>query len=434
MAESRGPMAVFSESEAGLIQRREAIDAADTQISDAEKALAQAKVDRNTAVEELNKYGLPVVERIHEAVTEDTDPGEYLQAVVNVYSRDRSGDEAVTRLQPLRERLQEGSTPVAIIGGNINHIVTGLSAGDIVVTPRKEHDKGFETSYGVSLALPLTSVNGYGRDGGLSSSEKWRDYPGEEPRLVTVMQRLADLKIAGSAGAVEELWEAGPPTWRSNDTFANYARNINNATGFIPAIMYGHSAVNSVLAKLASRFNNLHNSRYPKISSVMAAGITIGIDPAEFLDGYLDEQTETLRTDFAKDLISAIGLHVRGTVSAEWRVTTTTAVRTYLGIEDQAIIGAAKTGLEQSVDNIRVKNPLDKPISGLAEQRSTLAEACSKVIGVVGARYGLEIDPEQLESRMIDDKLAERIRRLQEDEARKKKFYAEHPELKLTEV
>ncbi len=82
-----------------------------------------------------------------------------------------------------------------------------------------------------------------------------------------------------------------------------------------------------------------------------------------------------------------------------------------LTFEQDAIIDAMRTGLEWSVEEIRVNDEADRPswLTEETEYRLLEDEAREKAVGLIAARYGLIIDPSQLQSETLTQQLAARL-------------------------
>lgn len=450
MAEQRPtPIELFQAGEAELLSRAESYREAREHQQSVEGELRDAKTLTDSARRAANEHGVALLEQIHESATEETDPGEYLQAILNTYhSGQRVGDEAAARLAPLRDRIRQKSIPIGIVGSTINRVQLGLSAGDVKVRRRKEEENGFDAWSGVRLELPLSRTSSYSGGGSLTHENRWQFYGDwSQPYDVGVVQWLSNLRLAATADEVREINDTPSPPYRQHDTITHYERDTKNYTGFVPFIAYGEAAVSGLLKALYEGRGTGTYAKGPNRDDVLAAAISLDIAPEAVAQVDTDELKVRLRELFTGQITSNVWSVIRGEArlrrrhyggwgNPDWLITASPQVMEYAGVEQDEITDAVRTGIEKSIDELRVDDEADRPtwIGEEKEYRLLEDEARDKAVGLIAVRYGLSIDPSELRSETLNQRLAERLEQKREEKAQHDEYRRKNPWLFLTET
>lgn len=374
------------------------------------------------ATRDFNEVGVPLLESIHNAVTDDTDPGEYLQAVINTINfGEPVGDEAVRRLAPLREALQASSIPVAVIGSTppSTRIALGLSAGDINVTREEASDRGFEAAGGIRLSIPLEESTAYSNK---FMQAGWRYFGHlDGPRPAWVGQRLSDLRLASSAAEVQELSAMEQEKWRSQAAYLEARRILQSEVGFPEVIIYGEVAVTGLLAALhRQRFIPYIREKGMSETDIFAAGLTVGIPPEAYAKVNEEEVKQQLGQAFLSTLQGATSRAIRNRKendkhadqpSAGWPITAAPQVMRFSGVEVHEVTTAITQGLEQSFRDMRLDDPyyVDFSVDNRPDTRPTEDEARLIATQLAAGRYGLRIATKDLASKTLTDKFADQL-------------------------
>lgn len=420
--QSLTPIELFHAGEAELLTRVGSYREARDHQSTVEAELRDAKTKTDHARNIANEHGLALLEQIHDSVTGDSDPGEYLQAVLNTHhSGQRIGDVVASKLTLLRDQIRRRSIPIGVVGSTMGEVRLGLSAGDVNVRRSQEQETDFDTAYGVRLSVPMTHTNGFSASNS-SSETRWR-YSGDrpEPYDVGVEQRLSNLRVAGTVDEVRVFNDTPHAPFRDHDTVMHHERQIKTGTGFVPVIVYGEAAVSGLLSALHQGREIASYRRAPNPDDVLAAAISLDIPPeavtqvdADALKTRLHEQ---FREQVSSDVWSVICSEANrrkfnsGGYGTDWLISASPQVMKYAGIEVDEIIDAVRKGIERSVGELRADDPADR-LSWIFEEkeyRLLEAEARIKALGLIAVRYGITIEPSQLKSETLTRKLAERL-------------------------
>lgn len=441
------PTELFQSGEAELLTRAESYRGAREYQQTVEGKLRDAKAKTDDARRSVNEHGIALLEEIHDSVSDDTDPGEYLQAILNTYhSGQRVGDDVASRLAPMRDQIRKKSIPIGIVGSTMNRVRLGLSAGDIKVRRRQEQETGFDTFSGVRLELPLYRMSGYSGGGSSSWENRWR-YNGDwtEPHDIGVVQWLSNLRLAATTDEIRALKDTPHAPYSQHDTVMHHERDIKDHTGFVPFIAYGETAVSGLLAALYEGREIKSYAKGPSPDDVLAAAISLDIAPEVVTEVDVEALKARLRNLFTEQIASNVrsaiyseANHRRhfGGSYVDWLITASPQVMGYVGVEQDEITDAVRDGIERSIDELRVDDEADRPtwIGEEAEYRLLEDEAREKAVGLIAVRYGLTIEPSQLRSETLNRKLAERLEKKREEKERHEKFEREHPWLTRSSV
>lgn len=434
------PIELFQAGEAELLSRAESYRGAREHQQSVEGELRDAKAKTDNARRAANEHGGALLDQIHDSVTEDTDPGEYLQAILNTYhSGQRVGDDVASQLAPMRDQIRQKPIPIGVVGSTMNRVRLGLSAGDIKVRRRQEQETGFDTFSGIRLELPMSRMNGYSGGGSSSWENRWH-YNGDwtEPYDVGVVQWLSNLRLAGTTDEVRVLNDTPHAPYSQYDTVMHHERDIKDHTGFVPFIAYGETAVSGLLAALYEGREVKSYAKGPNPDDVLAAAISLDIAPEAVAEVDTEALKARLRSLFSEQITSNVrsaiyseANHRRhfGGSYVDWLITASPQVMGYAGVEQDEITDAVRSGIERSIDELRVDDEADRPtwIGEEAEYRLLEDEAREKAVGLIAVRYGLSIEPSQLRSESLNRKLAERLEKKREEKERHEKFEREHP-------
>lgn len=438
----QGPLDLFQAGEAELLSRASSYRDAREHQQAVEGELREALTATERAIRAANEHGVGLLEQIHGSVTEDTDPSEYLAAILNTYHPgQRIGDDIASRLAPMREQIRQKSIPIGVVGSTMNRVRLGLSAGDIKVRRRQEQETGFDTSSGLRLELPMTRMSGYSGGGGSSFQNRWQ-YSGNlaEPHDVGVVQLLSNLRIAATTDEVRAINDAPHASFSQRDTVMHHERDVKYHTGFLPFIAYGETAVSGLLAALYEGREVKSHAKGPNPDDVLAAAISLDIAPEAVAEINVDELKAKLRKLFTGQITSNVWSAIRGESSRrrqnlggglrpDWLITASPQVMDYAGVELDEIADAARDGIEKSIEELRVDDEADRPswICEEKEYRLLEDEAREKAVDLIAVRYGLAIDPSSLRSETLNHMLAERLEKKREEQARHEKFVRENP-------
>lgn len=433
------PLDIFRAGEGELLSRSEMYKGAREHEAEILDQLRDAKNATKTARQSVDEHGVAMLESIHGSVTPDTDPSEYMAAILNTYhSGQRVGDEVAERLAPMRALMQEGPVPIGIVGSTVNKVALGLSAGDIVVRQRGEHEQDFDTRSGIRLALPLNRLSGYSGDS--LSGRPWQyhgDYP--EARPVGVVQWLSKLRVASTIDEIRDANDTPRRPFRQHDTIMGHERDVKSTTGFVPVIAYGETAVSGLLSALYENRNAESWGHPPKKDDVLAAAISIDLDPEAVADIDVEALKDRLHEAFLKRVTQTSSTAIyreasqrefrSGYYPIDWAIDATPQIISYAGVVDSEVVNAVRAGVERSFDKLRTNDPLDIP-SFLREEtdhRLLEEEAREKAVGIIAVRYGVTIDPSQLGSETLVAKFAARLESKQQDKERHEKYVRENP-------
>jgi hypothetical protein len=436
----QGPLDLFEAGEAELLSRAGSYREAREHQQTVEGELRDARTKTDGARRVANEHGIALLEQIHDSVTEDTDPSEYLAAILNTYhSGQRIGDDVASRLAPMRDQIRQKSIPIGVVGSTMNRIRLGLSAGDIKVRRRQEQETGFDTFSGVRLELPMSRMNSYSGGGTSSWENRWQ-YNGDraEPYDVGVVQWLSNLRLAATTDEVRALNDTPHAPYSQHNTVMHHERDIKDHTGFVPFVAYGETAVSGLLAALYEGREIKSYAKGPNPDDVLAAAISLDIAPEAVTEVDVEALKTRLRGSFAEQITSNVRSSIYGEANhrrhfggnyVDWLITASPQVMNYAGVERDEIIDAVRNGIERSIDELRVDDEADRPtwIGEEAEYRLLEDEAREKAVGLIAVRYGLTIEPSQLQSETLNRKLAERLETKREEQARHEKFVREHP-------
>lgn len=435
----QGPLDLFRAGEDELLSRAGAYRDAREHEDGISTQLREAKSATETARRSANEHGVALLNQIHESVTSDTDPSEYLAAILNTYhSGQRVGDEVSESLAPMRAQMQESTIPIGIVGSTVNKVVVGLSAGDLIVRRREEHEQGFDTQSGIRLAIPLSRLSGYSGDS--LSSRPWQ-YHGSYPEAypVGVVQWLSKLRVANTVDEIREANDTPHRPFSQYDTVMHHERDVKSTTGFVPVIAYGETAVSGLLNALYENRNAESWGQPPKKDDVLAAAISIDLDPEAVADIDVDALKERLHEAFLKRVTqtSSTAIHREasqrefrsGYYPIEWAIDATPQVMSYSGVTESEIVEAVRAGVERSFDKLRADDPLDVPSFWHEETDHRLLEeeAREKAVGIIAVRYGIAIEPTQLHSEELVARFAARLEDKQRDKERHEKHVRENP-------
>lgn len=435
----QGPLDLFRAGEDELLSRAEAYRVAREYEDGVSAQLRDAKTATETARGSVNEHGVSMLESIHDSITTDTDPSEYLAAILNTYhSGQRVGDEVTEKLAPMRAQMQEGTVPIGIVGSTVNKVVLGLSAGDIIVRRRDEHELGFDTQSGLRLAIPLNRLSGYSGDS--LSGRPWQfhgSYPEAYP--VGVVQWLSKLRIASTLEEIREVNDTPHRPFRQHDTIMGHERDVKSTTGFVPVVAYGETAVSGLLAALYENRNAESWGQPPKKDDVLAAAISIDIDPEAVADIDVEALKERLHQAFLRRVTQTSSTAIyreasqrefgSGYYPIDWAIDATPQVMRYSGVQDNEVVDAVRSGVERSFDKLRADDPLDIPSFWHKETDHRLLEevAREKAVGIIAVRYGIVIEPTQLHSEELVARFAARLEDKQKDKERHEKYVKENP-------
>ncbi len=437
----QGPLDLFQAGEAELLSRSGSYRVAREHQQTVEAELREAKSTTDSARRAAHEHGVALLEQIHDSVGEDTDPSEYLAAILNTYhSGQRIGDGVASRLAPMRDQMRQKSIPIGVVGSTMNRVRLGLSAGDIKVRRRQEQETGFDTFSGVRLELPMSRMSGYSGGGSSSFENRWQ-YNGNwsEPYDIGVVQWLSNLRLAATTDEVRAINDTPHAPYSQHDTVMRHERDIKDYTGFVPFIAYGEAAVSGLLAALYEGREVKSYAKGPNPDDVLAAAISLDIAPQAVAEVNEYELKTRLRNLFTGQITSNVWSAIRGEASRrrhnsggygpDWLITASPQVMSYVGVEQDEITDAVRNGIEKSVDELRVDDEADRPtwIGEEAEYRLLEDEAREKAVGLIAVRYGLTIAPSQLQSETLNLKLAERLEKKREEQARHEKYIRENP-------
>lgn len=437
----QGPLDLFQAGEAELLSRAGSYRVAREHQQTVEGELRDAKSTVESARRAANEHGVALLEQIHDSVGEDTDPSEYLAAILNTYhSGQRIGDNVASRLAPMRDQIRHKAIPIGIVGSAMNQVSLGLSAGDIKVRRRQEQETGFDTRCGIRLELPMSRMSGYSGGSTFPSGNRWQ-YNGNwpEPYDVGVVQWLSNIRLAATTDEVRAINNTPHAPYSQHDTVMHHERHIKDSTGFVPFIAYGKTAVSGLLAALYEGREVKSYAKGPNPDDVLAAAISLDIAPEAVAEINTEQLKARLRGLFTGQITSDVRFiiyreasHRRynaGGFDPDWLITASPQVMNYAGVEQDEITDAIRNGIVSSIDDLRVDDEADRPtwIGEEAEYRLLEHEAREKAVGLVAVRYGLTIDPSQLESETLNLKLAERLEKKREEQARHEKLVRENP-------
>lgn len=437
----QGPLDLYRSGEDALLSYADAFRAAYEHQSVIADQLKEARSATRAARHTMNSHGADLLESIHGSVTPGTDPGDYLAAILNTYhSGQHIGDEVASRLAPMRDQVRQKSIPIGIVGSNLHRLQFGMSAGDIKVRRRHDHETSFDTFSGIRLEVPLVRMSGYSGRVSSATDSQWR-YNGDwdEPYDVGIKQWLSTLRVAETTDEIQAINAMDHRPFSKNDTVMHDERDVKNYTGFVPFIAYGETAVSGLLAALYEGRGIASFAKRPNPEDVLAAAISLDIPPDAITDTSTDELRTSLRGHFTRQVTSNVLSVIRGVASSRrhsggghgpnWMITASPQVMSFVGIEQDELTEAVRTGIEKAIDDLRVDNEADRPtwIGQENEYRLLEDEAREKAVGLIATRYGTVIDPSQLESEALNRKLAERLETKREEQARHEKFMREHP-------
>jgi hypothetical protein len=284
-------------------------------------------------------------------------------------------------------------------------------------------------------------MSGYSGGGSSSYENRWHfDGDWSQPYDVGVVQWLSSLRLAATADEVREINDTPHAPYRQHDTIMHHERDIKNYTGFVPFIAYGETAVSGLLTALYEGRGIESYAKGPNPYDVLAAAISLDIAPEAVAEVDTDELKVRLRELFAGQITSNVWSVIRSEASRrrynsggwgypDWLITASPQVMDYAGVELDEITDAVRTGIEKSIDELRVDDEADRPtwIGEEKEYRLLEDEAREKAVGLIAVRYGLPIEPSELRSETLNQRLAERLEKKREEKARHDEYRLKNP-------
>lgn len=446
MAETQTPLQIFQDGEAELVDNAEAYRGAQEHQKAFEGELRSAERATADARRAANDFGGEVLNRIHHSVDSDTDPSEYLQAILNTYhSGERVGDRVAEQLAPLRSEVQSRSIPLAIVGSTHGQVRLGFNVGDMQVRRRKKHEEEFDTAAGVRLSFPMTRTNGYNAsDFGYREYDWTYDDNASRPLVVGVKQSLGNLRIAGDEASIRRFNDMPHAPFNQYDTVMHHERDIKDQTGFVPVIVYGQAAVSGLLTAFYERRGVASYKDAPSQEAVLASAISLDLNPSEIVDVDEDELKERLNQQFLARITEGVVRAISNESGKRqfpnshisfdtWPITASPQVMEYASVAPDEVVSAMQRGIERSigiVGHLRADDPDDRPswISDIEQEHRLLeTEAQELALGMAAIRYGLVLDSAQLRSEVIDEKLATQLAKKRDEKAIHERLARENP-------
>lgn len=427
MAEVPTPQQIYQANEEMLISNDKAWNDALVHQSALEDELRVARQATDKAQRVATSHRARLLNQIHKAGRKGSDPGEYLQAVLNLDHPGRqTGDKAIEQLMPLRDEIRSKATPVAIVGSTLGEVCLGFSAGDVVLSRRERDEEDFDTAAGVRLALPMVRTHGYdahhfGYHEGLWTYEGNAD----KPVLVGIKQSLHNLRLAGDATTIRDMSGELPPSSHPVTGELLHGLRTKMQTGILPVVAYGEAAVTGLLARFYEYSKEAKSLDVPAPETIVAATVSLDFDPSELGQIDEDEIKERLNQQFLGGIRQGVFNAIANAVHKRqfpntfndnyWPVTASPQVMRYASVDPQDVLKAMQQGIEQCVmQYIRSNDENDRPswaVPGLAEYRVLESEAQELALNMAASRYGLAVSPSQLSCESISSLLAQRLER-----------------------
>ncbi len=338
------------------------------------------------------------LEAIHDSVTEETDPGEYLAAVVNVTHRDRAGDKVLDRLTPFRMAMVDGKrVPFGIVDASVGGSF-GLAYDDITVSRALDIVDGrWQPTNKMEVTVPVTASMSFrfGHNLGPKNLE-WSfrpNYPDEDEGHVS----REILPVPAIARGISDPEEAGS------------ILDIDSTASAMPHFIYGQPAVVKLLEVLTKNpLSTKHQVADPldALSTAIALNLTKDI-MSSFFPEHPDLSQEVvisqLRNRFLMGvksmLIECVRIESarretgRGQSSPRSPIYSNPAVGRFVGIGEQDIVDAGAEVLVESLESLTTGQPDDRSIRGLdTEHRLTIDEAREIMAELIQVRYGIAVD------------------------------------------
>lgn len=424
------PKEIFETAEPALLQTAEQYLGARSEHSELKSALRVAETRERDALAIANTQVGATLNAIHDVATPETDPGEYLQYVLNAkYGGQRVGDRVVNSLIPVREALRVTGTPVAIVGATACGIAFGLSAGDIKVRRRKlssDQMHLFEASSGVQLGIPLRRIISYPLDNsfGRGGDGNWDYYRSDKSHPMFVKQNLGELRHAMSLEEVQQMHAAEQRAWREYDYSSHHERDVKASSGYVPFVAIGSVAVGEVLRSLYNNEGIASYIKSPDQNNVLATGVTLGLKMDAIVGIEKEEVASRLYQAFyvttTQDVESSISNEVslrkygEGIFFGLDKAINNQSVRKFVGIDQSELTDIARRGIEKTAtrsypEQLRHDNPEDIPSYQEREFRLTETEARDKAIALMKSRYKVDVKFDDLASTVVTEVLENQL-------------------------
>jgi hypothetical protein len=443
-----GPMEIFEANALEMSSFRSEVTEAKGRQNRLKSELIEAERETRLAVSQLNEFGVPILNNIHDSVDDRTDPADYLQAVLSMHVGAESGREVIEQqVTPFRERVKELSVPIGIIGSG--SALFGMSAGDLVVRRVRQEpyirEEGPDVLLGIVPEIPLLGVSQIRN--GLSHSSPARieelSYTSEKRGLFRTYQNLFDLRFAGDVDSIRGAFNAEAPNFSTHVGADNTYHNVKISHGTLPVVAYGEGAVVELMIAISEGRGIGRQERLPDSTDIAALAISLGILPTKVQEVDEDSLKEVLKVKIVEALTkktrSLIGDESRRREDpnshidlSRWETLLSPSVVAYSGLKQAMLENALVVGVENTIRALRSGDPDDchtfNEFNNRPEHRLLLTEAQKLLVGVISERYGVEIDPTKLISGEVVRRLAEQLSSKKKDkelyeEIRKKRSW-----------
>lgn len=351
---------------------------------------------RQAVTAERSGYQL-VQEAVHNQVTDETDPMEYLFTIAELVAMGRS--EAVhnrSEVERSHDTLRRTVQPVAILGAADAVLAVGLSQGGYHVRRPAHEDKSMGGDSAAVLGLPLARLHLYGMasyDGGHTAPFEHGlsifEAAPNDPFLVRIMQRITDIRTTDTPAGVEQaIHDANHGDKTISTNHGSVLGRTYQIAGMMPVIAYGHRAVSSLIQSIAER-----NRRIPqpllRQGDLYALAVNLGVKIP-----HLRDPNSVAYTQLRDSFVRSVGILIRDQVevtlagmlgskqlfaSSYWPAAATADVMRFVGA-DKEMAGIARDHLQ----------PLFAEASNASDQgRLRTAE---RVAGALRESFAVTID------------------------------------------